>query len=286
MTTIGVVAPGAMGSAVARRLVESGAVVLTLLNGRSAATRARAEAAGMRGTDEAGLVAADAILSIVPPADAQALAERLAPALRDVNRAPIYADCNAVDVQTVRSVGEVITAAGGRFVDGGIIGLPPKPGTPGPKFYLAGPDAAALSAILAPLGLKVQAMDGPVGAASALKMSYAGITKGLAALASIMILGAERAGAGPALRAELAASQPQLLARFGASLPDMLPKAYRWVAEMREISAFLGDDTAGALVYEGIAQFYERIAADTAGERREAGAIESFAATAALPSGS
>jgi hypothetical protein len=109
-------------------------------------------------------------------------------------------------------------------------------------------------------------------------MSYAGITKGLAAIASIMILGAERAGAGPALRAELASSQPQLLARFGSSLPDMLPKAYRWIAEMREISAFLRDDPAGAAVFQGIAQFYERISADNAGERTEARRIEVFVA--------
>lgn len=68
---------------------------------------------------------------------------------------------------------------------------------------------------------------GPVGAASALKMSYAGITKGIAAVASAMVLGAERAGAGPALRAELAESQPQLLARFATTLPDVIPKAHR-----------------------------------------------------------
>lgn len=167
MTVIGVVAPGTMGSAGAHRLVENGAVVLTLLEGRSAATRARAQAAGMRGTDEAGLATADAILSIVPPADAKALAERLAPASRATNRAPIYADCNALDVQTVRAISEVVRATGYPFVDGGIIGLPPKPVTTGPKFYLSGPDAAAVLQILSPLGLKVEAMDGPVGTASA-----------------------------------------------------------------------------------------------------------------------
>lgn len=278
MTVIGVVAPGAMGSAVSRRLIDHGATVLTLLGGRSAATRARAAAAGMTETDEAGLMAADAILSIVPPSDARALAERLAPVLQMARRVPIYADCNALDVQTVLSIGEIITKAGGRFVDGGIIGLPPTPGTAGPKFYLAGPEARALAGLMTPLGLLVEPMNAPVGAASALKMSYAGITKGLAALASIMILGAERGGAGPDLRAELAASQPQLLARFTTSLPDMLPKAYRWVAEMREIAAFLGEDAAGAQVYEGIAQFYARIAADTAGERSESRAIEAFTA--------
>lgn len=274
--TVGVVAPGAMGSAVAQRLVEHGARVLTLLDGRSPATRARAEAAGMEGADLDGVAGADIVLSIVPPAEALSLAHRLAPALGA--RRTVFVDCNALDVRTVQEVGRVVVSAGASFVDGGIIGFPPRPGAPGPVFYLAGPDAGPVARTLAGLGLRCKAMEGPVGAASALKMSYAGITKGIAAIASAMILGAERAGAGEALRAELAESQPQLLARFASTLPDMLPKAHRWVAEMREIAAFLGDDPAAAAVFEGIAQLYDRVAQDVAGGRQEAGIIERFAA--------
>lgn len=273
--TIGVVAPGAMGSAVARRMVEHGARVLTLLDGRSAATRARAEAAGMEAADLEGVAGADIVLSIVPPAEAVSLARRFAPALR--GRKSVYVDCNALDVRTVQQVGSIVDGSGAGFVDGGIIGLPPKPGTPGPVFYLSGPDAGDVAATLSGLGVRCKPMAGPVGAASALKMSYAGITKGIAAIATAMILGAERAGAGEALRAELAESQPQLLARFASTLPDMLPKAYRWVAEMREIAAFLGDDAAASAMFEGIAQLYDHIARDAAGDRLEADAIERFA---------
>lgn len=234
----------------------------------------------MQGTDLAGLAAADAILSIVPPAEAVAFAQTVAPALRAVSNPAVFVDCNALDVRTVQAIGTTILDAGARFVDAGIIGFPPKPGGAGPVFYLSGPEAEIVAGIIGPLGLQAKAMDGPVGAASALKMSYAGITKGLAAIASIMILGAERAGAGAALREELLASQPQLLARFSTSLPDMLPKAYRWVAEMREIASFLGEDADGQAVFEGIARFYERIAADVEGQRLEAGVIETFAKTA------
>ena len=73
-------------------------------------------------------------------------------------------------------------------------------------------------------------------------MSYAGIVKGLAGIGSAMVVAATRAGAADALRDELALSQPAILARLEVALPDMLPKAYRWVAEMREISGFLGPD--------------------------------------------
>jgi len=275
--TIAVIAPGAMGSAVARRLAERGAAVPTLLDGRSAATRARAEAVGMRPADEAAVAAADIILSIVPPAEAAALARRLAPALAAAPRKPVYVDCNAVNVETVKAIAGIIAPTGAGFVDGGIIGGPPAPGTAGPVLYLAGAAAARLG-VLGDLGLRIRVLDGPVGAASALKMSYAGIAKGLTGLAAAMILAAGRAGAAPALHAELADSQPQLLARFERSLPDMYAKAYRWVAEMREIADFLGPDDPARPIYEGMAGLYERLAADLAGGKRDIAALDAFLA--------
>ena len=258
---IAVIAPGAMGSAVGARLHGGGATVLTSLAGRSAASASRAGAAGMEPADDARIAAADIVLSIVPPGDAVGLAERLAPALARSPRKPIYVDCNAVDMGTARRVEALVTATGARFVDGGIIGGPPQPGEPGPTFYLSGEAAPALHE-LAGLGLRTRVMDGPIGAASALKMSYAGITKGLTGLAAAMILAATRAGAAEALHEELAASQPHLLARFARGLPDMYGKAYRWVAEMREIAAFVGPDAPEHLIYEGMAGLYEHIAAD------------------------
>ncbi|MGK9231864.1 DUF1932 domain-containing protein [Inquilinus limosus] len=276
--TIAVIAPGAMGSGIARRLTEHGAVVPTLLDGRSAATIARARAAGMTAADEATIAAADIILSILPPGEAVALAERLAPALCAVPRKPVYVDCNAVNVETVQAIAAIIAPTGSAFVDGGIIGGPPAPGDAGPVLYLAGPDTSRLG-MLGELGLRIRVLDGPVGAASALKMSYAGINKGLTGLAAAMILAADRAGAGPALHAELADSQPQLLAKFERSVPDMYAKAYRWVAEMREIADFLGPDDPARLIYEGMAGLYERLAADVAGEKRDIAALDRFLAT-------
>jgi 3-hydroxyisobutyrate dehydrogenase-like beta-hydroxyacid dehydrogenase len=274
---IAIVAPGAMGSAVARRLHEHGARVLTSLAGRGAATRERAQAAGLVDADDHQLAAADIILSILPPAAAVGLAERLAPALAEAGRKPIYVDCNAVDVGTVARIAAIIGASGAPFVDGAIIGSPPRPGQPGPTFYLAGGPAADLAG-LGELGLRLRIIDGPVGAASALKMAYAGITKGLTALGAAMVLAADRAGAAPALRAELAASQPHLLQRLGTALPDMYGKADRWVGEMREIAAFAGPDAAEARIYLAIADLYERIGADFREGRQEIGRLDAFLA--------
>ncbi len=275
--TITVIGAGSMGSGIAGVLSAHGAEVLTLLEGRSPATQARAKAAGMREASDAEVVGSGLILSIVPPGQAMAVAERLARPLADAARKPIVVDCNALDVATVREVGAVITGAGAPFVDSGIIGGPPKPGADGPTLYLAGDDAGRVGETLRRLGIKVREIEGGIGAASALKMSYAGITKGSTAIASLMVLGASRGGAAEALMAELRESQPMLAARFARGLPDMVPKAYRWVAEMREIAAFLGDDHAGAAVFEAIAQLYERLAADDKADRDEVGTLETFA---------
>jgi 3-hydroxyisobutyrate dehydrogenase-like beta-hydroxyacid dehydrogenase len=275
-TSIAILAPGAMGSAVARSLNEYGVRVLTSLVGRSEATAKRAEASGMIAADDAGIASADIILSIVPPAEAIALAEHLAATIVKYRKTPVVVDCNAVNVETVRKVEEIIGSSGARLVDAAIIGFPPKPGDVGPAFYVSGEHARDV-AVLKALGLDLRIIEGPVGAASALKMSYAGINKGLTAVGAAMVLAATRAGAADALRDELALSQPQILAKLAIALPDMVPKAYRWVAEMREIAAFLGPDHPANLVYEGFARLFEHIAADAKGAGAEVAELTAFA---------
>lgn len=278
MPTIAVIAPGAMGSAIGARLAEHGARVLTSLDGRGAASRARAEAAGMVHAAEVDLVAADLLLSIVPPADAEALARRLAPALSAAASKPVYVDANAVSPETVARIAAIVTASGAPFLDGAILGLPPKPGAKGPRVYVSGAEPAP-ALVLRDLGLDLRVCPGGIGAASSLKMSYAGLNKGLTALAAIMIGAAQRAGAGEALLAELAENEPALLARFTKALPDMAPKAYRWAPEMEEIAAFLGPDAAGRQVFAGYAALYRRLAAEDGAA--EIAALMRFAAAAA-----
>ncbi|KIG07634.1 NAD(P)-dependent oxidoreductase [Caballeronia concitans] len=256
--TIALIGAGSMGSAIGRMLGASGARVLTTLEGRSAASAARAREAGMEDAGLADLAASDFVLSIVPPAVAAETAERLAPALNKASSKAVYIDCNAVSPQTVATIARTVDATGAAFVDGGIIGAPSSP-----KFYFSGPHAARAN-VLGDAGLAVRLLDGPIGAASALKMSYAGITKGLTALGSAMSLAAMRNGAGDALLAELAESQPQLAAWLAGNVPRMPPKAYRWVAEMEEIAAFIGEDFVEHRIYEGAAGLYARLAHDKA----------------------
>ncbi|MFL5073525.1 MAG: DUF1932 domain-containing protein [Xanthobacteraceae bacterium] len=272
---VAIVAPGMMGSGVGKRLVERGVTVTTVLEGRSEGSKARARAAGMVAVSDEEAVAADLFLSIVPPGDALGLSERFAPLLRARNEKPVYVDCNAVSPQTVVDIASVITATGTPFVDAGIIGAPPRPDYDGPMFYASG-DAADRFAALADCGLKVHVIEGPAGAASAMKMSYAGITKGFTALGAAMMLAAARGGTAEALHHELSQSQPALLGWLTRQVPAMFPKAYRFVAEMEEIADFVGEDAAARQMYEGYAKLYARLAADFDGDKREIGALTEF----------
>ena len=271
---VSIMAQGGMGAATAARLTANGVEVRTVLAGRSAASAERAAKAGMRDVSEAELVAADFLLSIVPPAEAIPLAQRLAPALRAAGRKPVYVDLNAINPDTASKVAAIVEATGATFVDGGIIGGPPRAGYDGPLYYVSGNAAPKVEA-LAPFGLKVGVLTGPQFAASALKMSYAGITKGLIALGSSMILAARRAGISDALLTELSASQGNLLAGFSKSIPDMFGKAYRWVAEMEEIADFTGNGPEHDL-YAAIALLYDRLGKDNARDKEEIAALASF----------
>ena len=273
--TVAIIAQGSMGAGVARQLADHNVTVLTSLTGRSAASAKRAAEAGMQAVEERQLAEADFLLSIVPPGEALALARRLAPVLAAANHKPIYVECNAISPPTMLKVAKSLNATDCAFVGAGIIGPPPKPGSSNTKFYAAGPFAKNFAA-LNEYGLIVRVLDGPLTAASALKMSYAGITKGFTALGAAMMLAATRGGSAEALKAELAESQPELLRFLDRSVPGMYGKAYRWVAEMDEIADFIGEEFAESEMLAMSARFFERIADDNAGGKDEIAVLEKF----------
>lgn len=190
MTTEGrpqfaVIAAGAMGSAVAKRLTSAGCTVYTDLNGRSEATQRRAVDARMIDAplDEI-VIKANWILSILPPRDAVSFAEKVQGAVekwgKEARIKPlVFADCNAVSPTTVKQIARILAGTGIKFIDAGIIGGPPKDSYD-PTFYAstAAEDRDTLDAFVAlsKYGLKISPLTGEgasVGDASALKMSYA-----------------------------------------------------------------------------------------------------------------
>lgn len=270
MTKIAIIGAGTMGTWTARRLIENGCTVLTWLEGRSEATRQRAAEAGMKEATLEEIATADLILSIVPPAQAEAVVEALASVFAH-EKPPVFCDANAIAPETKQRLAERVAELGGRLVDGSIIGGPITGSLGGPRFYLCG-EGADYVAQLNKWGLDTRIVKGPLGAAATLKMCYAGINKGTIGLVTAMLLAAQRHGAAEDLLAEMGISQKDVLERQSRSIPVMYPRAYRWDAEMHEIASFLApDDPAAADIWRGLGQFYsDRAAAETAGEEPEA----------------
>ena len=198
--TVALSRPAIWGAGVGRRLTENGVTVLTSLAGRSAESEKRAREAGMTPVEDRALMDADFLLSIVPPGDALALAKRMAGrADRGQQEAGLTLNATRSAPKRCEQIADVIAAAGATFIGAGIIGPPLKPGSKNTKIYASGPHAREL-AVLNDHGLIVRVLEGPLTAASALKMSYAGITKGFTALGASMMLAATREGAAAALQ--------------------------------------------------------------------------------------
>src|SRR3954468_24144857 len=125
---VGILSPGDMGAGIGLALSQSGLEVLTCLAGRSDLTRLRAEEAGiMDVADYDTLVQqVDLLLSVLVPSEARSIADQVAASLQRTGARPVLAECNAIAPQTVRDIERVIRAAGGNFVDAGIVGSPPR----------------------------------------------------------------------------------------------------------------------------------------------------------------
>lgn len=267
--TVAIMAPGGMGHAVGNVLKYGGLRVITTLAGRSDETARRAQKAGIDTVlDDAALVReADVILSILPPDRALDLARRLAAAIRATGAKPLYADCNAVAPATAKEIGDVVAAAGAVVADAGIIGGPPKPGPQRTRIYTSGPGAQRLAGLSAH-GLDVQAIPGDVGAASALKMCYASMTKGLTAIATQSLVTARALGVSDALRGELLRSDPDHLAEIERSITQIPSKAYRFVGEMEEIAKTFASVGFSPALFESVADLYRFVAASPIGAAR------------------
>ena len=262
LNTVGILSPGDMGHTVGDVLRQNGLRVITCLDGRSQRTRQLAEKAGIVDvpTYPQFVTEADLILSIMVPAQARSAASMVAEALQKVDTTLVYADCNAIAPQTVRKLGEIITSAGGMFVDASIIGPPPR--TPGAtRFYASGPNLDIFSE-LNNYGLDVRALGEQIGLASAIKMCYASLTKGLTALCTELLTAASVLGVSEALTAEFQLSQSALFERMEKGLPGMPPKARRWIGEMEEISATFAHVGLTPNILTGAADMY-RFVGDT-----------------------
>jgi 3-hydroxyisobutyrate dehydrogenase-like beta-hydroxyacid dehydrogenase len=249
-----------MGAAVGRSLVEQKLSVAAVTAGRSERTVARARAAGIApvASLEALVGGSDVVLSIVPPGSALEVAEQIAAAIGAVRRRPTFVDANAISPATARRVAETIEDAGGRYVDGGIVGGPPTIGRE-TSLYLSGPGGEQLVDPLTTPELRVVWIGGDPTAASALKMAYAAWSKGSTALLLTIRALAQHQGVEAALLEQWRRSQPDVLARSNAAA-RVSARAWRWSDEMDEIAQTFEDAGLPGGAAAAAARLYERMA--------------------------
>jgi 3-hydroxyisobutyrate dehydrogenase-like beta-hydroxyacid dehydrogenase len=252
--TIGLLHPGEMGAAVGKCLAGAGHRVLWVPEGRGAATRERAEAAGLTGVTMAEIVTRSAvILSVCPPHAALDVARAVA------GFGGLYLDANAISPATAGEVAAIVAAGGAGYVDGGIVGPPPL--APGhTRLYLSGPRAAEVQALFGGTDVDARVVP-PPGTASAVKMAYASWTKGSAALLLAARALAKAEGVEAVLLEEWGLSQPGLEKRWDGADRAAAAKGWRWIGEMEEIAAAMaaarlpeGFHQAAAEIYSGYQQ--------------------------------
>lgn len=257
MAHIGILHPGEMGAWVAGALVEGGHEVGWASAGRSPATHERARAVGLtdHGTREALVAASDALVSVCPPA----AAVDTATAAVEAGLTGTYVDANAVAPETARRIAAIVETAGGTMVDGGIVGGPSD--APGrTRLYLSGPGAATVQGWFTTGRPDAVVVDGPVGAASAVKVGFAGWTKGSAALLLAMRAYARAEGVEDAVLDAWEHGLDGIRERSEAVAGSVHRKAWRFVGEMEELADALAHAGLPAGFHSGAAAVFAALA--------------------------
>ena len=247
--TVGLLHPGAMGATIG---AACRADVIWCRDGRSAATVARAGAAGLSavGRLEELVERSDLIVSVCPPAEAVRVADDVAA----TGFRGLYLDANAIAPSTARQIAERFD----RFVDGGIVGPPAEhPGTT--RLYLSGDPAGDVAELWRDSKVETRVIDGGAGAASALKMAYATWTKVSAALLLDVRALARAEGVDGALLDEWSISQAGTADRSASTARAVGPKAWRFTGEMEQIELAFGELGLPTGFAAGAADVYRRL---------------------------
>lgn len=258
MTTLGIVSPGAMGSALGRAWAAGGARVVATVEARSDRTRGLAHGLELVGDLSAVVAEADIVVSVCPPGAAgDVLDDVVAAAAAD--QRPLLADLNAVSPGTMADLAHRAAASGFAMVDGSISGGPPRPGGD-TMVYLSGDHAETLASLPAD-GIRTRVVGADVGTASAVKMCTASVYKGTTAIWAQALQAAHALGVLDVVLADLAEEHPDQVATAARRIAVATSKADRFVGEMEQIAATQSAAGASGELFAAMAAVYRRLAA-------------------------
>ena len=215
------------------------------VDGSAAATQALADAElvfSLVTADQTGLAASTAAAGIPPGC--------------------LYLDGNSCAPAVKKRAAETIEAAGGRYVDMAIM-APIRPRRHRTPVLLSGPQSRQACEVLRTLDMAPASADGPVGAASTVKMLRSVMVKGLEALFAETVLAARRAAVDAEVLASLQASFPGFVWEEQAAynLERMLTHGARRAAEMEDAAATLQDLGVEPLISAGTAEWQRKLGA-------------------------
>jgi 3-hydroxyisobutyrate dehydrogenase-like beta-hydroxyacid dehydrogenase len=256
MVTIGIVSPGAMGSALGRAWAAGGARVVATVEGRSDRTRGLAHGLELLPTLADVVSAADIVVTVCPPAAAGAVLGDIIESAGE--HRPVLTDLNAVSPDTMAELERRAAGAGFDLVDGSISGGPPSPGGD-TLVYLSGQRAGLLADVAAD-GIRARVVGDRVGTASAVKMCTASVYKGTTAVWAQALQTAYALGVLDVVLDDLREEHDDEVARAGRRIAVSTSKAQRFVGEMEQISATQQAAGASGELFAGMAAVYQRLA--------------------------
>lgn len=228
---------GAMGQRWTELLKPRGIEVTTTVEGRGKATADAAKRLGAKilpSVDEV-VAESDIVVSLVAPEAAEEVGMKVADALKRTGSKPIFVECNATAPDRTRRIGKAIMDAGGRYVDGCVVGPASRLGHDWSVCYLSGEPAPELAALIGD-AFPVHVFDDGIDTVSGFKMTYASFNRGLGSLLVESFIMAERYGALDNVLTYMYKRFPDIMKQMDYYLPGMPAQAVRRVGEMLDVA--------------------------------------------------
>ncbi len=261
--TVGVLYPGELGAAVALLLRAAGHRVITTVEHRGSATRRRCEQLGLETVDslEAVVRGCDVLISLVTPDAAEVVADECFDAVKSRPARLIYVDANSVGPEAIERINVAAGRAGVDFVDASINGLAVNL-TRSATLFVSGARADEVGRLFEP-GMRVERLGPTPGAASAMKMLLAGLSKGVCALfLELGILADSKAMLEPFM-AQTRRIYPGLGELVDRMVPTYARHAVRRAVEMAELEETSARCVKTALVIPAVRAMHEALAQQT-----------------------
>ncbi len=257
MAKIGILHPGDMGVSIAASAANSGNEVYWVSENRSGKTRRRAEKHNLIEVGSLNQLCetSEIIFSVCPPH----AAEDVANSVIQCGFKGHYLDANAISPQRAKRIGELMSANGVAFIDGGIIGGPAW--TPKETIlFLSGKESQFIADCFSNGPLETKIIGDEIGKASALKMCYAAYSKGTTALLTAILATAESLGVRDELYKQWDADDSNFSEQANRRATSVTAKAWRFEGEMREIASTFKEAGLPNGFHKAAAEIYHRLA--------------------------